>query len=999
MTVRKYFCFTLFLLLSLQFCATRAASQTGASQPVAPQAALGTLRGQVTDPSGAAISKASVVLVPAAAPASPIKTQANDQGQYEFNGLAPGQYTLNVISQGFTVYENDNVAITTGQPLRLNVAMSIEVEEQKIQVSDTAPTLDVNPANNAGAIVISGKELEALPDDPDELLTDLQALAGPSAGPNGGQLYIDGFTAGQLPPKSSIREIRINQNPFSAEYDKLGYGRIEVFTKPGTDKFHGQLFMSGNDSAFNSPNPFGGSDQPGYYSTQFSGNIGGPINKKSSLFLDAQRRNINDLSEINALTLDPTTFAEIPVIQALPNLRHRTNITPRIDYQLGKNNTLTARYQYYRNTENNDGIGQFNLASQGYNSDSTEHTLQISDTQIYGAKVVNETRFQYLRELSNQNALNSQPTLNVLGAFGGGGNSQGNILDHQDHYELQNYTSIIRGNHTIKFGARLRGIRDANTSTSGFNGTFTFSSLLDTAAETSCAPVSGQKPCPVSYAHAVENSGNTATPIATQLTYTVGSPPLVVTNFDGGFYVQDDWRVRPNITFSYGLRYETQNGIQDRADWAPRLGFAWGIGGKSAPPKIVLRGGFGIFYERFQEAQILEAQRLNGITQEQFVIDNPECSSLTNFSSCTGAVTPITPTTYQISPHLHAPYTLQSAISLERQLTKAATLNVTYLNSRGFDQLLSINADAPFPGTPCNPSCPPSAENLYRYVSEAVFRQNQLIVNTNVRVGSKVQLFGYYVLNYANSDTSGVSSFPSNSYNISADYGRASFDTRNRLFFGGSIALPFNFRLSPFLIASSGTPFNITTTNDLNNDSVFNDRPGLISTVTCSPVVTPTPPSTIYCTPLGTFDANPIAGEKITPINYSTGPTHVVTNLRLTKSFGFGPRITRAAGNQGPRDGGGGGGGGGGRMGGGGGGRGGPLFGGGPSGMSSGGSDRRYSLTFGVNARNVFNKVNFANPSGILGSRFFDQPNGLQTGPFSNSAANRRIDVQVTFGF
>ena len=157
--------------------------------------------------------------------------------------------------------------------------MTIEVETQKVQVSDTAPTVDVNPSSNAGAIVISGKELEALPDDPDELQSDLQALAGPSAGPNGGQMYIDGFTAGQLPPKSSIREIRINQNPFSSEYDKLGYGRIEIFTKPGTDKYHGQFFALGNDSAFNSANPFAGSEPP-YYSTQYSGNIGGPSGRK-----------------------------------------------------------------------------------------------------------------------------------------------------------------------------------------------------------------------------------------------------------------------------------------------------------------------------------------------------------------------------------------------------------------------------------------------------------------------------------------------------------------------------------------------------------------------------------------------------------------------------------------------------------------------------------------------------------------------------------------------
>ncbi len=983
------------LLLCAGFAAAQSAPVPAPAQTPAPSSG-GALRGQVTDPSGAAIANADVVLTPSAASSAPIKAQSNGQGQYEFGTVAAGPYTLNVVAPGFSVYENDNVVIAN-QPLRLNVAMAIEVEQQKIQVSDTAPTVDVNPANNAGAIIISGKELEALPDDPDELLTDLQALAGPSAGPNGGQIYIDGFTAGQLPPKSSIREIRINQNPFSAEYDKLGYGRIEIFTKPGTDKFHGQFSTDDNDSAFNTANPFGGANQPGYDSTQFSGNIGGPINKKASFFVDAQRRNINDLDIVNAITLDPTTFAQTPLVETVPNPRHRTNVTPRIDYQLGKNNTLTARYQFYRDTEDAEGIGQFNLPSQGYNSESTEHTLQIGDTQVYGAKIVNETRFQYLRELDNQFATNIQPTLNVLGSFGGGGNSQGTILDHQDHYELQNYTSIIHGNHTTKFGVRLRGIRDANSSTSGFNGTFTFSSLLDSAALTTCVPVAGQPPCPVSYQHAVENSGNLNTPVATQLTFTRGTPPLVVGNFDAGFYYQDDWKVRSNITFSYGLRYETQTGISDHADFAPRLGIAWGVGGKSAPPKVVLRGGFGIFYDRFQEGQILEADRLNGITQEQFVINNPECSSLTDLSTCTGAVTPATPTIYQINPRVHAPYTLQSAFSVERQVTKSATLALTYLNSRGFDQLLTINANAPFPGTPCNPTCQPvTGGNLYQYVSEAVFRQNQLIINTNVRAGAKVQIFGFYVLNYANSDTSGVSSFPSNSYNISQDYGRASFDTRNRLFLGGSVALPYNFRLSPFIIASSGSPFSVTTTNDLNNDSIFNDRPALVSNATCPTVVNPTSPSTTYCTPFGTFNAAPTAGAKLVPIDSVTGPSHVAANLRLTKTFGFGPKVTRPAGQN---QGGGPGGGGGGR--GGGGGPRGPLFGGGGGGPgnASSSSDRRYNLTFGVSARNVFNKVNLGNPSGILGSRFFDTSNSLQGGPFSNNAANRRIDLLATFSF
>jgi len=343
--IRFFFITLLFLLLP----ATALLAQT----------ASGSLRGQVTDPSGAAIPNASVIMTPATG--SPIVIQSNGQGMYEFKTLPAGKYTLTVAATGFTLYENDNVVIAD-QPLRLNVVMAIEVETQKVQVSENAPTVDVNPSSNAGAIVISGKELEALPDDPDELLTDLQALAGPSAGPNGGQMYIDGFTAGQLPPKSSIREIRVNQNPFSAEYDQLGYGRIEIFTKPGTDKYHGQLFVIGNDSAFNSPNPFAGSEPP-YYTTQYNGNIGGPIGKVASFFFNIERRNINELTAINTPILD-SNLNESSLIESIPNPRQRTNLSPRLDWALSKNNTLTARYQYYRDTETNNCVGLFSLPSQ-----------------------------------------------------------------------------------------------------------------------------------------------------------------------------------------------------------------------------------------------------------------------------------------------------------------------------------------------------------------------------------------------------------------------------------------------------------------------------------------------------------------------------------------------------------------------------------------------------------------------------------------------------------
>ena len=961
------------------------------------QSGSGALRGQVTDPSGAAIPGASVIMTPATG--SPIVVQTNGQGMYEFKSLPTGKYTLTVAATGFTMYENGNVVLGD-QPLRLNVPMTIEVEQQKVQVSDTAPTIDVNPNNNAGAITISGKELEALPDDPDELQSDLQALAGPSAGPNGGQMYIDGFTAGQLPPKSSIREIRINQNPFSSEYDKLGYGRIEIFTKPGTDKYHGQFFALGNDSSLNTANPFGELPPPPYYSTQFNGNIGGPLGKKASFFFNVDRRDINEVAAVNAFVLDPS-LSPVQLVESTPNPRQRTNLGPRIDWALTKNNTLTVRYQYYRDTQTNSGVGVLILPSQGYYSQSTENTVQVSDTQVFGSKIINEMRFQYNRDNELQNPNDTNPAVNVLGNFTGGGSSQGRQNDQQNNYEVQNYTSLISGNHTLKLGARVRATQETDSTTSGFNGTFTFSSLnTPTHTPSNCASIAQNPPCPISLHYAEQQSaGGGGIPYATQLTFTKGNPTAQVTYYDVEPYIQDDWRAKPNLTLSFGLRFESQNAIPDHSDWAPRFGFAWGVGGRNAAPKVVIRGGYGIFYDRFQTTQLLKTELLNGVTQQQFIIDNPTCFPgvdvpLASFSNC-GPVNSSVPNVYQISPRLRAPYTLQGALGVERQFTKSATLSVIYMNSRGFDQFALINANAPYPGTPCAPNCPPiQGGNIYRYVSEANFKQNQLMANTNVRIGSKVQLFGYYSLSYANSDASGVSSFASNSYNISQDYGRASFEVHHRFFLGGSIALPYMFRLSPFMVVSSGSPFNITSPIDVNGDQIYNDRPGLVSTATCPNGTLPTGPQhNIYCTSLGTFDV--LGGGKLLPINYGNGPGHFVMNLRFTKTFGFGPKAKSSSGAQGQARGPEGGGGHGG-----GGGRGGPIFGGGPMMMSTN-TDRRYNLTLGVIARNAFNNYNLANPNGVVGSSLFGESNSLQLGgPFSpGTAANRKIELQAMFSF
>jgi hypothetical protein len=913
--------------------------------------------------------------------------------------LAPGNYEIKAVAAGFAMFDKNGVALGAGQALRLDIPLTLEVEKEKVEVSSSTTQLDVSPQNNANSIVLQGKDLEALSDDPDELSSELQALAGPSAGPNGGQIYIDGFTAGQLPPKASIREIRINQNPFSSEYDKLGYGRIEIFTKPGTDKLHGQLQMLGNASAFNSRNPFEnlkpGTTPPDYNSEQYSGNIGGPINKKASFFFNIERRNIGALNVVSATVLDPANnFAIVPESLAVPFPQTRTNLSPRIDYQITSNNTLTVRYQYFRDVATNAGIGLFNLPETGTDTLGVEHTFQATDTQIIGAHAINESRFQFVHADTENTPLQTGTFVDVGGAFKGNGSGGFGTSDIQKRYEYQNTTFLNYGKHAWKFGGRIRATNDRDQISNNFNGTFSFGSRPN--PDPTCIPAPANNNCIITpiVAYQITEQGIAAgLPFAaiqamgggasyfTQTFQAAGGTqiiPSTVTLVDAGLFIQDDWKVRPNVTLSYGLRFETQNNFSDKSDFAPRVGLAWGIGGSAKnPPKTILRAGFGMFYDRFTYDLVETQQRLNELNplQQQLQIQNP------NFFLPVPNPVPagtLVSTQYQTNNNLRTPYTIQAGVTLERQLTKFANIAVTYLNSRGVHQFYTNNLNPFLPATSTSAAGRPfpSLGNIFQYQSGADFEQNQLIVNGSVRLGAKLLLSGYYTYNHANSDTSGVNSFPSNPLDLRQDYGRASFDIRQRLFVVGTIGLPRGFRLSPFVFASSGIPFNITTGTDPFQGNLFNVRPTF---ATCTPS---------NLTKFGCFNANPAPTATPIPIYFGEGPGRFSMNLRVTKTFGFGPVIEGASSAAG-----------GGGMSGGTFGRGPGRGGGGGRGMDAGATNRRYALTVGVIGRNIFNNNNVATPIGNLGSPLFGESNGPAGRPYNDSSSNRRLDLQLTFTF
>ncbi len=923
----------------------------------------GSLHGQVTDPTGAVVTGAAVSVT---TPDGHTQQTVSDKlGKYAFHGLPAGSVTLKAIASGFAVYEMPNVIIPAGQAQQLDIALGIAVQQEQVTVQGDGRTIDLDPANNASATILKGEDLEALSDDPDELEQELLALAGPSVGPNGGQIYIDGFSNGTLPPKASIREIRINQNPFSAEYDRPGFGRIEVFTKPGSNVWHGQFMFNENNSEFNSRNPYVLTAIPGYNSEIYSGNVSGALSRKVSVFFNAERRNINNIDAIAETAAGPS--------DAVPSPSTRTNLSSRFDWQLAPGNTLTARYQLLINDQQNLGIGGIVQASQGYSSNQTQHSLQLSDTQILSSHLINETRFQFIHDDTSSNANQSGASINVLGEFTAGGNTVGQSSDSINRYELQNYTSWSAGKHFVKFGGRLRAYQDSSIAPANHNGTFIFSSLA---------------------------AYNLGTP--SQYSVVVGNPRLSLSFADVGLYAEDDWKVRPNLTLSYGLRLESQSGISDKANFAPRLGLSWGLGSSKSAPKTVLRLGYGIFYDRFTYDLIEQAQRMNGVTEQQFIYAATSTSPITCQpgtippspilpANCSLPSVSSSPGIYQINPNLRAPYTMQSAVSLERQLGRIGTVSVTYLNSRGLHQFILENVNAPDVNAPWNGARPLFAKygnaNIYQYNSEAIFKQSQLITNMQIRLSKRFSLMGYYALGYANSDTSGPSSSPSNQYDLTQDYGRASFDIRSHLFLSGSALLAHNVRISPFVLVNSSVPFNITTGFDNNGDSFFNNRPAFAAPGQSGAVTNQ----------YGSFNLNPTPGERLIPINYGKGPASATVNMRFSKTFGFGaekknPNDVTGQDSGGKEHGGGG--------------HGGPG-GGASSGLARGmgamfapsTTPRRYNLTFTMTARNIFNTWNPGAPVGNLSSTIFGKSTTLAGGPFSSGSANRRIDFQALFSF
>src|ERR1035438_4599579 len=340
-----------------------------------------------------------------------------------------------------------------------------------------------------------------------------------------------------------------------------------------------------------------------------------------------------------------------------------------------------------------------------------------------------------------------------------------------------------------------------------------------------CAPTSPS-------ATACATNGRPTSPI--KFNIDSGNPYSSISQYDVAVFAQDDWRLRPNLTFSYGLRYEWQTNITDHGDFAPRLGFAWAPGkAKNGRQKTVIRGGFGMFYDRVNESLLERALLLNGVNQLSYTVTNPDTFPI---APAPASLTLAQNSIYRLDPKLRSDYMMQSAIGVERQLPRNTTVAVTYTNTRALHTSQTVPINTPLPGTYI-PGLAGSglrpyglaAGNLFEYESGGHMQQNILMANFNTRFSKNVSLFGNYQFNHSN-DLPGT---PTDPYNFAQDWGRSSMERRHRFQLVGSVVAPLNIRLSPFITIQSGAPYDVLLGRDIYGNTLTNARP-TFATATCT---------------------------------------------------------------------------------------------------------------------------------------------------------------------
>jgi hypothetical protein len=769
------------VLMALMLCLGPLVRRTVAQAPVA-----GTLRVTVVDPSGAVIVAATVTITGEEAATSavtlaPVKT--GDNGVATMSGLTPGRYAIQAEFPGFETRRFNDVRVRSGDNRQVAV-LPIPKVEASVTVAQDRQEAAADRAQTFGT-VLTRDEIEALSDDPATLQQQLQDMAGPGA-----VIRIDGFEGGALPAKAQIRSIRISRDQFAAEYHAAGGVFIEIITQPGLGPIRYQTTLRLRDGSLSGRSPFvpvKGPDGNAIYGLGFGGAL---LKDKSSFYFSAYGIDSYDTPNLNVAK--PAGTQQLAL--GLKSPRDNLYINGQVDYAVSLDQTLRFAYNLSRFTTDNIGVGGYDEPERAYATESNVNNLRIQHFGPLGRRAVSRSRLQLFWSDADTRSAIQAPTIRVLDAFTSGG-AQLSGGDHSRTIELGSDLDYVLGRHSLRSGLLINGGWYRSDASANYLGTYTFNDLQAFLANQ-----------PSNYSRRL------------------GDPNIAYQNVQAGFYVQDDIRVRKNLTLSPGVRYEVQTHVHDHLDLGPRFGVTWA---PFASGKTTLRGSAGIFYDWLPTTTYDQALRVDGFRQQELNIVEPSFPSPGNL----GVVPPVN--RYLLGSDYEAPQIARFSAGIEQGLGKLVRVVTTYSYQRASRLSRGLNLNPPLDGFRQDPAF----ANIIEVVSDAASRQHQLQLDANVNPGAllpafngplvswkRTTLFINYTLASLRNNTSGPFSIPATG-SLDDEWGPAATDVRNRLNLQFNNQIIRNVLVSFNLNTSNGPAYTLLTGDDDNRDGVFNDRP------------------------------------------------------------------------------------------------------------------------------------------------------------------------------
>ncbi|MEW5979273.1 MAG: TonB-dependent receptor [Acidobacteriota bacterium] len=738
------------------------------------------IEGKLVDPSNSAVPRARLVL---RGPSGNQACESSGDGSFQFLGLLPGRYRVQTMVPGFSPVDRE-VDLRTRFLQRLVIRLTLAAIKEEISVSDNPKRLTSDVTKNRNAISVEQGLLEALPILDLDPIAALSRFLDASNPDSGASLIVDGMEARNVGvTASAIQEIKINENPYTAEYPRWSRRRIEVITKSATDRYHGTFNFLFRDHHLNARDAFA-VKRPPEQRRVFEGSLFGPMGSgKRASFLLSGLRESEDLQAV--------VFAQTPnglIAANAPTPQQNTFLSLRVSHQPTDRHAMFWQVNFQDRWQNNVGVGGTVLPEAGAQSRFREDEFIFNHRATLTPHLLSQFRILLGRYWAPTRSNFDQPRVVVVDAFTGAG-AQADALRTELHTSMTWLLTQTLGRHILKYGVNVpdwsrRGLSDRTNQL----GTFSFTSLEDFGLSQPFAAV-----------------------------VQAGDPRLVFIEKNLGAFLQDEWKIKENLSIAVGVRYDWQNYFGDSKNVAPRLAFAY------APARtrdFVIRGGAGVFYDRSGPAPIFDVLRYNGSRLRRYLVNNPPFEA----SGVRTLVSTLPTGLTRLAEGTELPELIQFNLGMEHQLAAKTVLAVNYVGTRGSHQFRSRDGNAPLP--PAFAFRPNSQVNVLRVIeSVSRFEGNALEVTITGDLGPKISGLAQYLYGKTASDTGGLNWFPADSFDPRGEWGRSDSDRRQQfnLLATGRFHPWLNLGTSVGLL--SGPPFNITTGHDDNRDGMANDRP------------------------------------------------------------------------------------------------------------------------------------------------------------------------------